>query len=142
MRSAILSVVSTYVIVVGSVLAGAPAGAGVTGARDDERLDRTYQYGSTHGALTFPSGGADTAHPRSSAPPESSMQQPRTYPEIMWWFDLDAPSFGSAAVADIDNDGRVEIAFGTYFNDETIHVLNGENGRELWFYDTGGCNDS
>lgn len=63
-------------------------------------------------------------------------------PPILWSYDLDAPSFGSAAVADIDHDGKLEIAFGTYFNDERVHALNAENGSSLWSYDTGGCNDA
>jgi len=63
-------------------------------------------------------------------------------PEIRWWFDLDAPSFGSAATADVDGDGRLEIAFGTYFNDEHIYVLNADSGTLLWKYNTGGCNDA
>ncbi len=42
-----------------------------------------------------------------------------TAPQILWWYDLQAPSFGSAATGDIDNDGMLEIVFGTYFNDET-----------------------
>jgi outer membrane protein assembly factor BamB len=64
------------------------------------------------------------------------------YPEIKWWTDLDAPSFGSAATADLDGDGLPEIVFGTYFNDEAIHCLNGEDGSSSWTYVTGGCNDS
>lgn len=63
-------------------------------------------------------------------------------PEILWWHDLDAPSFGSAATADIDSDGKLEIVFGTYFNDERIWALNAENGTVLWSYVTGGCNDA
>jgi len=63
-------------------------------------------------------------------------------PQILWWYDLDAPSFGSAATADIDGDGKLEIVFGTYFNDEHIHALNAEDGSLLWKYDTGGCNDA
>ena len=66
----------------------------------------------------------------------------QTYPEIQWWFDLDAPSFGSAAVDDIDGDGLPEIVFGTYFNDESFHALNAENGTELWSFFTDGCNDA
>jgi len=53
-----------------------------------------------------------------------------------------APSFGSAAVADIDGDGYPEIVFGTYFHDEHIYALNAEDGSVLWSYDTGGCNDA
>ena len=63
-------------------------------------------------------------------------------PQIEWWYDLDAPSFGSSAVGDIDNDGKMEIVFGTYFNDEKIHAINADDGSMLWQYDTGGCNDA
>ena len=63
-------------------------------------------------------------------------------PQILWWFDLDAPSLGSAAVDDIDGDGYLEIVFGTYFNDEHIYALNAEDGSLLWKYNTGGCNDA
>jgi outer membrane protein assembly factor BamB len=63
-------------------------------------------------------------------------------PEILWWYDLDAPSFGSAAVGDIDGDSLMEIVFGTYFNDEKIHAINAESGDTLWTYNTGGCNDA
>ena len=72
-------------------------------------------------------------------PPPSEAQP---WPEILWWTDLDAPSFGSAACADIDEDGKLEIVFGTYFNDESIHALNGEDGSELWSFFTDGCNDA
>jgi len=63
-------------------------------------------------------------------------------PAIAWWFDLNAPSFGSSAVGDIDGDGRPEIVFGTYFNDEHIYALNAENGTMLWSFFTNGCNDA
>jgi outer membrane protein assembly factor BamB len=63
-------------------------------------------------------------------------------PQILWWYDLDAPSLGSAAVDDIDGDGNLEIVFGTYFNDEHIYALNAESGTILWKYNTGGCNDA
>jgi outer membrane protein assembly factor BamB len=64
------------------------------------------------------------------------------YPEIMWWYDLDAPSFGSAAVGDIDGDDYPEIVFGTYFGDEHVYALNAEDGTLLWRFNTGGCNDA
>lgn len=62
--------------------------------------------------------------------------------QILWWYNLAAPSFGSSAVGDIDEDGFLEIVFGTYFNDEHVYALNAEDGSLLWSYDTGGCNDA
>jgi outer membrane protein assembly factor BamB len=64
------------------------------------------------------------------------------YPNILWWYDLYAPCFGSAASDDIDNDGNLEIVFGTYFNDEHVYALNADDGSLLWSYNTGGCNDA
>lgn len=64
------------------------------------------------------------------------------YPQILWWYDLDAPSFGSAAVGDIDGDSLLEIVFGTYFNDENIYSLNAEDGSLKWRFFTNGCNDA
>ncbi len=73
---------------------------------------------------------------------ETTRSNTRSSPQILWWYDLQAPSFGSAAVGDIDNDGMLEIVFGTYFNDENIYALNAEDGSLLWSYFTGGCNDA
>ncbi|MHC4469817.1 MAG: FG-GAP-like repeat-containing protein [Planctomycetota bacterium] len=59
----------------------------------------------------------------------------RPAPKVAWTTAIDAPSFGAAAVADIDGDGRLEVAFGTYFGDNSVRVLNGEDGSEYWRYD-------
>ncbi|MAG55299.1 MAG: hypothetical protein CMJ83_03325 [Planctomycetes bacterium] len=58
-------------------------------------------------------------------------------PKVAWKTPISSPSFGGAAVADIDGDGRLEIAFGTYFGDDSVRVLNGEDGTEYWRYDAG-----
>ncbi len=63
-------------------------------------------------------------------------------PNILWQKDLNSIAFGNACSGDIDGDGKLEIVFATYFNDETIYALNAEDGSVLWKYNTGGCNDA
>lgn len=63
-------------------------------------------------------------------------------PQIKWHYDLQAPSFGQAAMADIDNDGKPEIVFSTYMGDGTVYALNAEDGSLCWKYYTGSCNDA
>ncbi|CAN5906907.1 hypothetical protein BH11BAC7_BH11BAC7_22330 [soil metagenome] len=63
------------------------------------------------------------------------------FPTVNWQFSLPAPSFGSAASADLDKDGFYEIVFTTYTNDGKVHCLNAENGTERWNYNIGGCGD-
>jgi len=74
--------------------------------------------------------------------PKTETQHAKDNDRILWSYPLQAPSFGSAATDDIDEDGALEIVFGTYFNDEHIYALNAEDGSLLWNYDTGGCNDA
>lgn len=56
----------------------------------------------------------------------------------LWSFPTSAPSFGSAALGDIDGDGRPEIVFGTYFNDEQVYACNAEDGSILWKFKSEG----
>jgi outer membrane protein assembly factor BamB len=67
-------------------------------------------------------------------------------PEIKWSFDTKSFAAGQAAAADLDGDGKLEIAFGCYRNDGSLYILNSEDGSLLWRYqphDPGreGCND-
>ena len=67
-------------------------------------------------------------------------------PEIKWWFDMNDAAYGSAACADIDKDGKVEIVFGCYRRDSSVYALNGEDGSLLWKRNLAelpnqGCND-
>ena len=63
------------------------------------------------------------------------------FPNLKWEYFTGAPSFGSAAAADLDNDGFYEIVFTTYTNDGRAHCLNAEDGSVKWVYDIGGCGD-
>jgi len=63
-------------------------------------------------------------------------------PEILWSFDMDDMAFGQAAAADVDNDGKLEIAISTYRNDGNLYMLNGEDGSVLWATYAGGCADA
>lgn len=63
------------------------------------------------------------------------------FPTIQWEYYTGAPAFGSAASADMDNDGFYEIVFTTYTNDGKAHCLNAENGSLKWSYNIGGCGD-
>ena len=63
------------------------------------------------------------------------------FPNINWEYNLDAPAFGSASAADLDNDGFYEIVFTTYTNDGMAHCLNAEDGTVKWVFDIGGCGD-
>jgi outer membrane protein assembly factor BamB len=53
-------------------------------------------------------------------------------PDTMWTYELLSQCYGSPACGDIDNDGYLEIVFGTYFDDEHAYALNAEDGSLLW----------
>lgn len=75
--------------------------------------------------------------PVLAALPALAQTVPQTL-DVLWEVPLNSPSFGGAATADVDADGRLEIAFATYFGDSAVRVLNGEDGTELWKYQGGG----
>lgn len=63
------------------------------------------------------------------------------FPNLLWEHQINAPAFGSAAAADMDNDGFYEIVFTTYTNDGKARCLNAEDGSLKWSYNIGGCGD-
>lgn len=65
----------------------------------------------------------------------------QSFPGLNWSYALPAPSFGSAASADVDEDGFLEIIFTTYTADGKAHCLNAEDGTVRWTFDIGGCGD-
>jgi outer membrane protein assembly factor BamB len=59
--------------------------------------------------------------------------------QVLWTYELNSPSYGGGACADIDRDGCPEIVFGTYFGDQHLYALNAESGSLLWsFYQSSG----
>ena len=54
---------------------------------------------------------------------------------VLWTFDMNSNAYGGGAIEDIDNDGNMEIVFGTYMGDSHVYAINAENGTLLWkFY--------
>jgi len=56
---------------------------------------------------------------------------------ILWTFNITSNAYGGSAVDDIDNDGKMEIVFGTYMGDSYVYALNAENGTLLWNFYSG-----
>jgi outer membrane protein assembly factor BamB len=53
-------------------------------------------------------------------------------PQLLWKLDTKSPSYGSGAIGDLDGDGKPEIVFGTYYNDEHLYCVSAATGKVLW----------
>lgn len=83
----------------------------------------------------------------ASAPSSSAASQPASAPagsqpalpeRAIWAVLTRAPSYGSGAAGDINGDGKVEVVFGTYFNDENVYAVSGADGKVLWQFKSQG----
>ncbi|MCC7292674.1 MAG: VCBS repeat-containing protein [Phycisphaerales bacterium] len=73
------------------------------------------------------------------APGQTQTPSPgRTLENALWTVELKAPSFGSAAAADLNGDGKPDVVFGTYFNDAHVYAISGGDGSILWKFKSEG----
>ncbi len=68
----------------------------------------------------------------SQAFPEDVTTDSPISPKVLWTVETKSDSKGSAAVADIDGDQKLEIVFGTYFNDRHVYAVAAADGRVKW----------
>lgn len=57
---------------------------------------------------------------------------------LFWSTNLSRITYSSAAICDIDGDGKPEVLIGT-ISDTSLYCLNGEDGTILWSYPTRGA---
>lgn len=59
-------------------------------------------------------------------------------PGLLWSLDMSSDLKGSGAVGDVDGDGKPEIVFGSYYNDEQVYCVEAATGRVKWKFKSHG----
>lgn len=51
---------------------------------------------------------------------------------VLWQFDMKSDLKGSGAIADLDDDGKLEIVFGSYFGEQHLFCVDAATGAVRW----------
>lgn len=63
-------------------------------------------------------------------------EEPQVRSKILWTMQTQSDCKGSPAAADIDQDGKLEIVFGTYFNDRHLYAISATTGKIKWKFES------
>ena len=96
-----------------------------TSAQEDSRADQLKQLEERLKKLE--EEAADVRREIEKLKGESELPE-----GVLWQFDLKSDLKGSGAIADIDNDGKLEVVFGTYFGEKHLFCVSAPTGELLW----------
>lgn len=57
---------------------------------------------------------------------------------VMWQLDMTSDLKGSGAIADVDGDGKLEVIFGSYYNDTHLYCVEAATGTVKWKHKSNG----
>lgn len=58
--------------------------------------------------------------------------KPRQAGQLLWKLDMTSDLKGSGSLADLDGDGKLELVFGSYFNDQHVYCVEAATGKVRW----------
>ncbi|MGE0434788.1 MAG: FG-GAP-like repeat-containing protein [Planctomycetota bacterium] len=57
---------------------------------------------------------------------------------LLWSMDMKSDTKGSGAIADLDGDGKLELVFGSYFNEQRLFCVDAATGKLRWTHTSDG----